>query len=121
MSASKSHPAVLIVEDEWLVRMSAADALVDEGYDVVEAGDAEQALAQIAARPDIALMFTDINMPGDMDGIALARAVHTMRPDIHIILTSGKKLPCTDHNAKAFVPKPYTPEHLLRLFDGALN
>src|SRR6202012_5184066 len=108
MSASQTRPAVLVVEDEALVRMYAADVLEDAGYEVIEAGNAEQALAQLEARPDIEGMFTDINMPGDMDGFALPREVFRRRPDVHLILTSGRmRLDRTAvPDVAAFVPKP---------------
>jgi CheY-like chemotaxis protein len=122
MSAPQTRPAVLVVEDESLVRMYAVDVLQDAGYDVIEAGNAEQALAQIEARPDIEVMFTDVNMPG-MDGFELAREVHKRRPGIHLILTSGRMrmdraaLP----EVRAFVPKPYTAEKLTGLLSQVLS
>jgi CheY-like chemotaxis protein len=123
MSASLSRPAVLVVEDEPLVRMYAVEILQDAGYDVIEAANAEQALAKLEARPDISVMFTDINMPGTMDGFALAREVHQRRPGIHLILTSGKML--ADKNQVpglcAFVSKPYTGEHLTGLMSTLLS
>ena len=121
MSASVSRPAVLVVEDESLVRMYAIDVLEDAGYEVVEAANADQALAQLDARPDVSVMFTDINMPG-MDGFALAKEVHRRRPDVHLILTSGRvgpdraELPAI----RAFVAKPYTAEGLTGLLDKIL-
>jgi len=122
MSALGSRPAVLVVEDESLVRMYAVDVLEDAGYDVIEAANAEQALAQLDARPDIDVMFTDINMPGEMDGFALARAVHQLHPRVHVILTSGRirldrsSIP----EIKAFVPKPYTAQKLTGLLSQVL-
>jgi CheY-like chemotaxis protein len=122
MSAPQTRPAVLVVEDESLVRMYAVDVLQDAGYDVIEAGNAEQALAQIEARPDIEVMFTDVNMPG-MDGFELAREVHKRRPGIHLILTSGRMrmdraaLP----EVRAFVPKPFTAEKLTGLLSQVLS
>jgi DNA-binding NtrC family response regulator len=123
MSAVSARPAVLVVEDESLVRMYAVDVLEDAGYEVIEASNAEQALAQLDARLDIEVVFTDINMPGDMDGFALAREVHKRRPGIHLILTSGRMrldraaLPAV----MAFVPKPYTAEKLTGLLSQVLS
>jgi CheY-like chemotaxis protein len=122
MSISQNHQTVLVVEDEPIVRMYAVDLLEEAGYDVIEAGDAEQALSKIGMFPHVALMFSDINMPGQMDGFALAREVHRLRPDIRLILTSGKMaaekgMPEVD----AFVPKPYTADRLTTLFRAALN
>ena len=122
MSYSQSLQTVLVVEDEPIVRMYAVDVLEDAGYDVIEAGDAAQALAKLDAHPDIALMFSDINMPGEMDGFALAREVHRRRPDVRLILTSGKM--ATDKAAAgidAFVHKPYSADGLTRLLYATLH
>ena len=86
-----SIPAVvLIVEDEMLLRMRAADMVEDAGYTSVEAVDADAAFAILESRSDIALLFTDIQMPGSMDGLKLAHAVHERWPPIKIILVSGQ-------------------------------
>ena len=113
---------ILVVEDEPIVRIYAVDVLEDAGYDVIEAGDAEQALARIDTCPEVSLMFSDINMPGDMDGFALAREVHRRRPDIRLVLTSGKMSP-SQGNAQidAFMPKPYSADSLTRLLRKTLN
>jgi CheY-like chemotaxis protein len=81
---------VLVVEDEMLLRMRAVDMVEDAGYTSVEAVDAEEAVAILEARSDIALLFTDIQMPGSMDGLGLAHAVHERWPPIKIILVSGQ-------------------------------
>ena len=81
---------VLVVEDEMLLRMRAVDMVEDAGYTSVEAVDADQALAILQSRSDIALLFTDIQMPGSMDGLQLAHAVHDRWPPIKIILVSGQ-------------------------------
>ncbi|MDQ2860114.1 MAG: response regulator, partial [Pseudomonadota bacterium] len=76
MTASlKSRPTVLVVEDEGLVRLDAVEILRDAGYAVVEAANAEQALAVVAGGGAVDVLFTDINMPGRMDGLELARRV----------------------------------------------
>jgi len=86
-----SIPAVvLIVEDEMLLRMRAVDMVEDAGYTSVEAMDADAAFAILESRSDIALLFTDIQMPGSMDGLKLAHAVHERWPPIKIILVSGQ-------------------------------
>lgn len=86
-----SIPAVvLIVEDEMLLRMRAVDMVEDAGYTSVEAVDADEAVAILESRSDIALLFTDIQMPGSMDGLKLAHAVHERWPPIKIILVSGQ-------------------------------
>jgi CheY-like chemotaxis protein len=81
---------VLVVEDEMLLRMRAVDMVEDAGYTSVEAVDADEAVAILESRSDIALLFTDIQMPGSMDGLKLAHAVHKRWPPIKIILVSGQ-------------------------------
>jgi CheY-like chemotaxis protein len=80
---------VLVVEDEMLLRMRAVDMVEDAGYTSVEAMSADEAVAILESRSDIALLFTDIQMPGSMDGLKLAHAVHERWPPIRIILVSG--------------------------------
>jgi len=81
---------VLVVEDEMLLRMRAVDMVEDAGYVSVEAVDADEAFAILQSRSDIALLFTDIQMPGSMDGLQLAHAVYERWPLIKIILVSGE-------------------------------
>ena len=81
---------VLVVEDEMLLRMRAVDMVEDAGFTPIEAIDADQAVAILESRSDISLLFTDIQMPGSMDGLKLAHAVHDRWPPIKIILVSGK-------------------------------
>jgi CheY-like chemotaxis protein len=90
---SRVPAVVLIVEDEMMLRMRALDMVEDAGYTPVEAMDADEAIAIMEARSDIALMCTDIQMPGSMDGLGLARAVHERWPSIKIIVVSGKLSP----------------------------
>ena len=100
---------VLVVEDEMLLRMCAVDMVEDAGYIPVEAADADQAVAILESRSDIALMFTDIQMPGSMDGLGLAHSVHERWPPIKIIMVSGKlKLANTDIPTDSrFFEKPF--------------
>ena len=108
---------VLVVDDDPLVRVHSLFALEDAGYEVVEAGNAADALACLEERPDIGALFTDIRMPGSLDGVGLANVVHERRPDIAILVTSGaediadRTLPATAN----FVRKPYTGVQLSRL------
>src|SRR6202162_4831864 len=81
---------VLVVEDEMLLRMRAVDMVEDAGYTSVEAVDADEAVAILESRSDIALLLTDIQMPGSMDGLKLAHTVHERWPPIRIILVSGQ-------------------------------
>lgn len=106
---SPAPAVVLVVEDEMLLRMRAVDMVEDAGYTPVEAVDADQAIAILESRSDIALLFTDIQMPGRMDGLGLANAVHERWPPIKIMLVSGQlKLAKTDIPADSqFFGKPF--------------
>src|SRR5437899_6085128 len=92
MALDHSHvrAVVLVVEDEMLLRMRAVDMVEDAGYTSLEAVDADEAVAILESRSDIALLFTDIQMPGSMDDLTLAHAVHKRWPPIKIILVSGQ-------------------------------
>ena len=84
--STAASAVVLIVEDEALLRELAVEFVEDAGFVALEAGDAEQAIALLEARSDIAVLFTDINMRGSMDGLELARAVHDRWPPVRIIV-----------------------------------
>jgi CheY-like chemotaxis protein len=105
------RPVVLIVEDEFLLRMDAVDMIAAAGFEVVEAGNADKAIEILEARRDITVVFTDIQMPGSMDGLKLARAVRGRWPPIKIVTTSDyvgvaeTDLP----EGGRFLPKPYRP------------
>jgi len=83
------RPVVLLVEDEPFIRMATADSLEDAGYEVVEAADAQAAHAILQRRTDIRVLFTDVRMPGPMDGLALASLVRSRWPRISVVITSG--------------------------------
>jgi CheY-like chemotaxis protein len=114
ISANK-RPVVLIVEDEFLLRMNAAEMISDGGFDVIESSNADEAIAILEARPGIHVVFTDIQMPGSMDGLKLARFVRDRWPPIKIVATSafanvGKiDLP----EGGRFVRKPYRSEQIV--------
>jgi two-component sensor histidine kinase len=92
-TGSTEVPKVLVVEDEMVLRMRAADIVEDAGFSPVEAVNADEAMAILESRSDIAVLFTDIQMPGSMDGLKLAHAVHNRWPDIKILLVSGQVKP----------------------------
>lgn len=119
MEASSGKPpdhgaAVLVVEDEPLVRTVAADILMDAGYRVFEACEAADALTILEGRDDIGAVFTDIEMPG-MDGLALAATIRGRWPAIGVLITSGRVRP--GHDALPvgadFIAKPYHPDELI--------
>ena len=109
--AESKRPVVLIVEDEFLLRIDAADTIAAAGFEVVEAENADQAIEILEARRDITVVFTDIQMPGSMDGLKLARAVRGRWPPIKIVATSGYVgIAETDlPEGGKFLPKPYSP------------
>ena len=114
---------VLVVEDEPLTRMVAADAMAKRGIMAWEAADAEEALTLLKDHPRIGLLFTDVDMPGQMDGLELAQEVSISHPGVGLIVTSGafqmadKDLP--DHGT--FLPKPYLTVKLAKLVSQKLG
>jgi CheY-like chemotaxis protein len=109
------RPVVLIVEDDVLLRMNAAEMIGDSGFEVVEAANADQAIAILEARPDIHVVFTDIQMPGSMDGLKLARFIRGRWPPIKIVATSGFVRVGEDDlpEGSRFLTKPYHPAQIV--------
>jgi CheY-like chemotaxis protein len=112
---AKLRHVVLIVEDEPLVRLTGADLLADAGFDVLEAGNADEALRILEATPAVRVVFSDVEMPGSTDGLGLARNICRRWPSIGIVLTSGHRIreemiPCDGR----FVAKPYDGQVLVR-------
>jgi CheY-like chemotaxis protein len=108
---------VLVAEDEELVRLVVVEALADAGFEVLEAEHAEAALAVLqihAAR--VHVLFTDIQMPGAMDGIALAHHTAEHWPEIALLITSARPRPHQSSlpGKSRFLVKPYQPHHLVR-------
>jgi CheY-like chemotaxis protein len=102
---------ILIVEDEALIRLGAVQIAEDEGFEVIEAANADEAIEILESRNDIRVIFTDIHMPGSMDGLKLAHAVRHRWPPIKIIVTSGREY-LSEHDLPEgghFFPKPYAP------------
>jgi CheY-like chemotaxis protein len=114
MLAVTKRLVVLVVEDEFLLRMDAVEMIEEAGFEVVEAGNADEAIGILERRLDIRVVFTDIQMPGSMNGLKLAAAVRGRWPPIKIIATSGHyairvgDLP----EGGIFLPKPYTSERI---------
>jgi CheY-like chemotaxis protein len=106
---------VLVVEDDGLINMMVGDELQREGYEVVSAYNADEAIEILECRDDIHLLFTDVDMPGSPDGLKLAAVVRDPWPPIRIIIATGKRRP-PDHllpTGSAFIDKPYPPVKLL--------
>jgi len=120
---SPHHPIVLIVEDEWLLRAHARDVLENAGFDALEAADADEALRVLAEHPEVNALFTDINLPGTLDGLQLARKVYQSRPDIRLLITSGKIAPGKGQipHEGIFLPKPYSPDAVVRSLSNLLH
>ena len=113
---------ILFVEDDPLVRMDMAEFLRECGYRVHEAANASEAMAALQAKFAVDLVFTDINLPGEMNGVDLAEWVLSNRPGVRIIVTTGggsnPQLPPT---APPLLPKPYTGRDLLARVKEALG
>lgn len=116
----KQRSFVLIVDDEFLVRTMAAEIMGEAGFEVVEAPNAEEGIRILERHPDIRVVMTDIEMPGSMDGLELARAIRLRWPCIHVIVTSGKWRPHADElpDRSHFMPKPYSPSELTGLLQS---
>lgn len=111
-------PIVLVVEDDFLLRMDAVDIVKNAGFEAIEAANADQAIAIIEADPEIHIVFTDVQMPGTMDGLRLARFIRDRWPPIKIVATSGRLRVAEEDLPKGsiFVPKPYSPEQIIQTF-----
>lgn len=107
----------LVAEDDPMVRMEAADVLGDAGFDVLEASTSSLALAQLEQHPEVALLFTDVQMPGDFDGLALAHEARRRWPQMPIVVVSGKVTPQPSQMPEGarFLPKPYYASTLARV------
>ena len=109
------RPVVLVVEDETLLRLNAVDMVEAAGFEGVEAANATQAVAILESRLDICILFTDIDMPGGLDGVRLAALVRDRWPPIHIILTSGHLRPKQEDLPanSLFFPKPIRDKEIV--------
>src|ERR1700761_2154034 len=106
-----SKPVVLIVEDETLIRMLAVDAFVDAGFEVLEAENAAHAIVVHASARLIHILFTDVNMPGELNGIDLAERLKAQSENLIVVITSALPiLRSVDHIPATFVTKPYDAE-----------
>ena len=117
-SPTTKRPIVLIVEDETLIRMDAIEMIVAAGYEVLEAANADQAIEILEARADIAIVFTDVQMPGSIDGLKLAHAVRHRWPPVKIVASSGDlkvKQDDLPEGARLF-PKPYSMSQIAVTF-----
>src|SRR3954470_2914165 len=123
MGQDNQHPLVLVVEDEPLVRMVAAEGLEDAGFEVLEAESADDALRILNERSDVGVLFTDVNMPGHFDGVELARLVHERCRTLRMVFPSGG-----DHMMKphlpddgGLVPKPYRTHEVVHVIEEMIS
>jgi DNA-binding NtrC family response regulator len=112
MMAHPSKAIVLVVEDDAIQRWFAASMVEDAGFEAIEASNADEAVLILESRKDIRIVFTDINMPGSMDGMKLAACIRDRWPPVEVILTSGElgEKDVTLPARGLFFPKPYDPK-----------
>lgn len=115
LTAQTSRQTILVVEDEPILRMMAVDMVEDAGFHAVAASNSTEAIRILESRLDIVIVFTDIDMPGGIDGMRLAIAIRDRWPPIKIIVTSGNVhvryagLP----TESVFFEKPYLQEDVV--------
>lgn len=112
----------LVVDDEAFARLYAVQILLDQGYIVIEAADVDEGLDMLESEDDVSILFTDISMPGGLDGLHLAEQVRRERPDVALVVTSGAepadgRLP----DGAAFLAKPYTAHGLVEAITAAVG
>ena len=127
-SSTSLHPehhavvTVLVVDDEVLLRLGTADLLREEGFAVIEAANADEAIAVLRTTTPVDVVLTDFTMPGRMDGVGLARFVEAHRPDTRVILTSGTLVTApVGCRLDGFFLKPYDLSHVVRLIRSLLQ
>lgn len=110
----------MVVEDDPLIRMDAVDLVEEAGFRALEAASADEALSILDEVTELFLLFTDIDMPGSMDGLALANVISVQRPGVKVVITSGQHLPDTNDmpHAAVFIPKPYGAARLVSLLQA---
>jgi two-component system, response regulator PdtaR len=117
------HPLALVVDDEELLRLYAAGVLEDHGFRVVEAENAAAALKVLESSHNVRLLFTDIQMPGKLNGMDLAQEVHARWPDVLLVITSGQMRPSPADipDDGRFIGKPYCAADLLGEVDDLMR
>ena len=118
------HKAViLVVEDSPLIRMGVVELVAAAGFQALEASDADEAIRILEGRPDIHLVFTDVGMPGSMDGVKLTHYIRGRWPPVKLIVTSGKMIVVETHLplGARFFPKPYDETAIVEAMMGMLS
>ena len=105
---------ILIVEDEFLIRLTLGEALADEGFQVLEAATGPEALDVLRTRPDVALLLTDIHLPGGLNGREVARQARGFAPALKVIFMTGRPDAMAEGGTpdEAFIAKPYLPSQV---------
>lgn len=116
MDKSVSDPVVLVVEDQGLLRMTAISIMEDSGFEAIEAADADEALEVLENHPGILVVFTDIDLSAERNGVWLAEQINRRWPNIDIILTSGYPRPdnYNPNNVVAYYEKPYSEDEIIK-------
>jgi CheY-like chemotaxis protein len=109
-----ARSVVLVVEDEALIRVSAVQIVEEAGYEALEAANADEAIKLLEARPDIRLVFTDVHMPGTMDGLKLAHYIRERWPPVRLRVASGVAIVAESDlpSGTSFFRKPYAEHHI---------
>jgi two-component system, response regulator PdtaR len=123
MVFQRGNPVVLVVEDEAMILLDTVDMLENAGVTAIEAANARQALSILEDQSGVDLVFTDIDMPGDMNGLALAAEIQSRWPAIPVILTSGHMKPELHQlpPETSFFSKPYNQRELLAKISGLIS
>jgi CheY-like chemotaxis protein len=119
MTSVSGSPIVLVVEDEGLVRQMSADELADAGYQVLEAANSREAISILETGVRVSVLFTDVNMPGELNGLELAYLVHDRWPRVRLLVTSGgaRAGPQDVPDDGRFISKPYSLRRMCSLVD----
>jgi CheY-like chemotaxis protein len=122
-SSPAAKPVVLIVEDEPVLALYARDVMEDAGYEVLVTANAGDAVIVLEERLDIRVVFTDVQLPGSMDGLRLAAIIRSRWPPIALVITSGRIAPAAaDMPAQSiFLSKPYVQDELWRAVPTACD
>ncbi len=115
MSGETSRPIVLVVEDNSLVRVIIADFLESAGFVVIQAVDGAAALVVLASGAEFNVLFSDVLMPGPIDGVGVAMRIRAEHPDMPIVLTSGHGMPEAVPLGGRFMSKPYDNRKVVAL------
>ena len=117
-----SNNIVLVVEDHPLIRMSALELVENAGFQAIGVANADEAIAIMESRQDIAIVFTDVEMPGSMDGLKLAHYIKNRWPPVHLIIASGRAMP-QEHEmppGSRFFSKPYHDNAIIEALESLL-